>query len=106
MCRLGVAERDGMGRKGGIFCDRGESKRAIGANLEPEIVGETAHGPPGVDFADRMPGQAVGSGMEEGINADRAVVAVLLEEVRESQENLLFGGRKNDIRDQPGLFGG
>jgi len=54
-------------------------------------MGEAAHGPAGVDLADTVPLQTIGSAVEEGIDADGAQVVGVFEELGERCREVIFG---------------
>lgn len=103
---LGVAESDGALGEGDVFGNGGESERAIWGEFEAEIVGEAAHGPAGVDFADAMPGEALGSPVEKGVDANRALVIEVGKNGFQRGEDFLFGRGENFVGDEAGLPGG
>jgi len=69
-------------------------------------MGEAAHGPAGVDFADAMPLEAFGCVVEEGVDTDGAVVLVFFEEPGEGLEDLFFCFREDLVGDEAGVFRG
>ncbi len=106
-CSGGIAEEDGVFGRDGFFLENGgEGESSIWGEFEAEIVGEAAHGPAGVDLADTVPGLAVGSLVEEGIDTDGALVVEVGEESGERGEDFFFGGGVDLVRDEAGLPGG
>lgn len=67
-------------------------------------MGEAAHGPAGVDFADAMPGEAIVGIVEKRVDADRAVIPVGIAERRKGLEDFFFGSGEDFVCDETGLL--
>lgn len=88
---LWIAEEDDVACSESFGGSHGaEGERPAGREFETELVGETAHGPTGVDFADTVPFQPAGGAMEEGIHTHGAEVVGVFEEFGERCGEIQF----------------
>jgi len=97
------------GRKFFRFCRAasGELEGAVWGAFEAELVGDAAHRPTGVEFDDGLPfGGAIGAAVEEGVEAEGAMVVVFAQESFKRGHEVFFYRGEDDLIEEAGEFGG